>query len=103
MSSSTRASLCRSSQAIRQSKYTGDIEGGKAFQGTLAGVLAGTALSLGVSTVKASFVAGVVAAFVALVPILGGIKFDDELEDEGDPGSNLGTVCTWKRRRICSS
>lgn len=61
-----------------------EVEGGKAFQGALAGVIIGTALSLGVSTVKASFVAGVTAAFVALVPILGGIDIEDELENEGD-------------------
>lgn len=46
-------------------------------------MIIGTALSLGVSTVKASFVAGVAAAFVALVPILGGIDVEEELEDEG--------------------
>ena len=63
------------------------MNGGKAFQGALAGVIIGTALSLGVSTVKASFVAGVVAAFIALVPILGGIDVEDELGNEGDiPG-----------------
>lgn len=58
----------------------------------MAGVLVGTALSLGVSTVKATFVAGVVAAFVALVPVLGGIDVEDELEDEGVPPCNASFI-----------
>ena len=58
-----------------------EVNGGKATQGALAGILVGTALSLGVSAVKATFVAGVVAAFVSLVPFLGNV--DDTLSDEG--------------------
>lgn len=65
------------------SSPAGEVNGAKATQGTLAGVLVGTALSVGVTAVKATFVAGVVAAFVSLVPILGNIDVDDKLAKEG--------------------
>lgn len=43
----------------------------------------GTALSLGVSAVKATFVAGVVAALVALLPARSGEEVEQALENEG--------------------
>ena len=79
------ASLCLNLDSLQNCLLPPEeVDGGKAFQGALSGVIIGTALSLGVSTVKASFVAGVVAAFVALVPILGGIDVEDQLENEGE-------------------
>ena len=56
-----------------------DVDGGKAWKGLLAGVIVGTVLSLGVPALKATFVAGIVAAGVSLIP-----KVDPKtLSDEG--------------------
>lgn len=85
------------SRIVEELNGVDEIEGGKAFQGALAGVLVGTALSLGVSTVKATFVAAVVAAFFALIPILGGVDLEDELEGEGMMRlrpANLACLCS---------
>ena len=60
-----------------------DVNGPKAYQGAISGVVAGTTLSLGVSWVKATFVAGVVAAAVALLPARNGEEVEADLEKEG--------------------
>jgi hypothetical protein len=46
-------------------------------------VVVGTALSLGVSIIKATFVAGVVAGLVAVNPATSAKKIEGALEDEG--------------------
>ena len=55
-----------------------DVDGGKAWRGLLAGVIVGTVLSLGVPALKATFVAGVVAAGVSLIPRINPKTLSDE-------------------------
>ena len=85
-----------------------DVNGPKAYQGAISGVLAGTTLSLGVSWVKATFVAGVVAAAVALLPARDGEEVGAALEKEGRIASAaIMEACTflstsrWQAFGVC--